>query len=81
MFKMCASNSHSYTHLKLALGIVREPTGWVLNFITSKYPGTHDIGLPRYSCDTTEEASFVARFAPRIIQCHDNKDVGLGRFH
>ena len=41
---MCASNSHSYTHLILALGIVREPTAWV--FITSKYPGTHGIGLP-----------------------------------
>ena len=42
MFRMCASNSHSYTHLTLALGIVRKPTLWV--FITSKYPGTHDIG-------------------------------------
>ena len=41
---MYASNSHSYTHLILALGIVRKPTVWV--FITSKYPGTHDIGLP-----------------------------------
>ena len=28
-------NSHSYTHLILALGIVREPT--VCGFITSKY--------------------------------------------
>ena len=45
MFRMCASNSHSYTHLILARGIVRKPTVWV--FITSKYPGTHDIGLPR----------------------------------
>ena len=44
MIRMCASNSHSYTHLILALGIVREPTVWVL--ITSKYPGIHDIGLP-----------------------------------
>ena len=44
MFRMCASNSHSYTHLILALGIVREPTVWV--FIPSKYPGTHDICLP-----------------------------------
>ena len=44
MFRMCASNSHSYTHLILALGIVREPTVW--NYITSEYPGTHDIGLP-----------------------------------
>ena len=43
---MYASNSHSYTHLILALGIVREPTAWVLNFITSQYPGIHDIGLP-----------------------------------
>ena len=41
---MYASNSHSYTHLILALGIVREPTVWL--FITSKYPGIHDIGLP-----------------------------------
>ena len=45
MFRMYASNSHSYTHLILALGIVREPTVW--GFITSKYPGIHDIGLPR----------------------------------
>ena len=43
MFRMYASNSHSYTHLILALGIVRKPTVWV--FITSKYPGIHDIGL------------------------------------
>ena len=46
MFKMYASNSHSYTYLILALGIVREPTIWV--FITSEYSGMHDIGLPRY---------------------------------
>ena len=39
---MYASNSHSYTHLIQALGIVRKPTVWV--FITSKYPGIHDIG-------------------------------------
>ena len=44
MIIMCASNSHSYTHLILALGIVRKPTVW--GIITSKYPGTHDIGLP-----------------------------------
>ena len=39
---MYARNSHSYTHLILALGIVREPTIWA--FITVKYPGIHDIG-------------------------------------
>ena len=38
---MYANNYHSYTHLILALGIVREPTIWVV--ITSKYPGIHDI--------------------------------------
>ena len=47
MFRMYASNYHSYTHLILALGIVREPTVWV--FITSQYPGIHDIGLPTFS--------------------------------
>ena len=41
---MYASNSHSYTHLILALGIVREPTVW--DFMTSQYFGIHDIGLP-----------------------------------
>ena len=44
MFRMYDSNSHSYTHLILALGIVRKPTIW--GFITSHYPGIHDIGLP-----------------------------------
>ena len=41
---MYASNSHSYTHLILALGIVIEPTLW--GFITSQYHGIHYIGLP-----------------------------------
>ena len=41
MYRMYAINSHSYTHLILALGIVREPTVWV--FITSQYPGIHDL--------------------------------------
>ena len=44
---MYASNSHSYTHLILALGIVRESTVW--GFITSKYPGIQDIGLAKGS--------------------------------
>ena len=41
---MYASTSHYYAHLILALGIVRKPTVW--GFITLKYPGIHDIGLP-----------------------------------
>ena len=44
MFRIYASNSHIYTHLILALGIVREPVVW--GFITSQYTGIHDIGLP-----------------------------------
>ena len=43
MFMMYASNSHSYTHLILALGIVRKPAVW--GVITSQYPGIYDIGL------------------------------------
>ena len=39
---MYASISHSYIHLVLALGIVKEPIVW--GFITSKYLGIHDIG-------------------------------------
>ena len=39
MFGVCARNDHSYTHLILALGIVREPTVW--GFITSHYSCTH----------------------------------------
>ena len=58
MFRMYASNSHRYTHLILALGIVREPTLWVL--ITSKYPGTHDIGLLRiWACKIRMACDFV----------------------
>ena len=37
---MYASNSHSYTHLILVLGIGREPTVW--GFITSKYSYTNE---------------------------------------
>ena len=44
MFRMYASNPHSYTHLIIALGIVRKLTMW--GFITSQYPGIHAIGLP-----------------------------------
>ena len=41
---MCARNYHSYTHLILALSIVRKPTVW--GFISSKIICMHDIGLP-----------------------------------
>ena len=46
MFRMYVSTSHSYTHLIIALGIVRKPTVWVC--ITLEYPGIqcHNIGLP-----------------------------------
>ena len=51
MFRMYASNSHSYTHLILALVIVRKPTVWGL-FITSEYPGIYDIGLSTSSLES-----------------------------
>ena len=66
MLRMCASNSHSYTHLIQALGIVREPTVWV--FITSEYPGTHDIGLPTHAharCSSSEWAPWERMFFMR----------------
>ena len=44
MSRVCARNYHRYTHLILALSIVREPTVW--GCMTSKYSCTHDIGLP-----------------------------------
>ena len=47
MFRIYACSSHSYTYLIIALVIAREPTVWV--FITSEYPGIHDIGLPNNS--------------------------------
>ena len=53
MFRMYACNSHSYTHLILALGIVREPTVWGFN--TSEYPGIHDIGLPTVVSQTWQD--------------------------
>ena len=42
MIRICARNNHRYTHLILALGIIREPTVW--GFMISKYSCTHDIG-------------------------------------
>jgi hypothetical protein len=49
MLRMYASNSHSYTHLILALGIVREPTVW--DFITSNI-SWHTLHWPAYYCTT-----------------------------
>ena len=48
---MFTSNLHTYTHLILALGIVREPTAWVFMIKTqsSQYPGIqwHDSIISR----------------------------------
>ena len=57
MFRVCARNYHSYTDLTRSLGIVREPTLWW--FITSKYPGTHDIGRAGYK--GLQAATWVTR--------------------
>jgi hypothetical protein len=39
MLRMYASNSHTYTHLILAMGIVREPTVWVFHALGHKGVG------------------------------------------
>ena len=52
---MYARTRHSYTHLILALGVVREPTVW--GFMTSQYPGKYDIGLPAVRPSMTIEAA------------------------
>ena len=62
MFRMYARNSHSHTHLILALGIVREPTVWI--FMTSKYPGIYDIGPP--TIGSPSKMSRVQRFDEAI---------------
>ena len=59
MFRMYASNSHSYTHLILALGIVREPAVW--GFITSEYPGVHDIARTMHMCASPRPRPTVTR--------------------
>ena len=94
---MYASNSHSYTHLILALGIVRKPTVW--GFITSKYPGIHDIGLateglactvgrlalePRGGGGLNElhDARLVEHMlAPRHLRARVKKEQTLNKLH
>ena len=78
---MCASNSHSYTHLIIALGIVREPTLWW--FITSKYPGTHDMTLACLLCGVqcTPHADCAGVQPPahtRLRVCDENAGGGGG---
>ena len=62
---MYASNIHSYTHLILALGIVKEPTVW--GFIASKYPGIHDIGQPTTSIDAKNQTAAWTLPLPSMI--------------
>ena len=58
MFRMYASNFHSYTHLIPALGIVRKPTVW--GFITSEYPDIHDTSLASIApCGTLQHAAHM----------------------
>ena len=70
MFIMFVSNYHSYTHLILALGIVRKPIVWV--FINLEYPGIHDIGLPSLANNRTPYStkSDKTAFCERIYELH-----------
>ena len=65
MLRVCARYYHSYTHLILAQGIVREPTVWV--FITSKYPDIREIGLPNYTHDYKNARSQCMPVIPIVI--------------
>ena len=73
MLRMCASNSHSYTHLIQALGIVRQPTVWV--FISSQYPGIHDTGLP--SVDITCRPSPMANTVSSCLDIKPSASVSM----
>ena len=70
---MYASNSHSNTHLILALGIVIEPTVWV--FITSKYPGIHDIGPPTFGPGSLQPYCCVAGGVTGLLRTAWVKDI------
>ena len=63
MFIIYANTFHSYTHLILALCSARKPTVW--GFITSKYPGKHDIGLPTHICFCIPS---ISRNVPHVSQ-------------
>ena len=80
---MYAIYSHSYTHLIQALGIVREPTVW--RFITSKYPGIHDTGLPICSALYAKRATprrdlrwNLGRAPPQLQQVHEAQGGSKG---
>ena len=74
---MYASNSHSYTHLILALGIVREPTIWV--FITSKYPDIRDIGLATTTTSVLEIECNQDSKMLGVVLSHGSPRVGCAR--
>ena len=85
---MYATNSHSYTHLILALGIVKEPTVW--GFITSKYYGIHYIGLPTYITRFAYRVGYsiyifrIHAFDFRIplrLNLHRDRNVSMARLH
>ena len=65
---MYARIYHRYTHLIPALGIVREPTVW--SFITSQYPGIHDMSLPSQGRHRRQT----------IACCRNRSDAGLDLF-
>ena len=75
---MYASNSHSYTRLILALGIVRKPT--VRIFITSPSLGIHDIGLPSDMCCLIFCIDFMLLIMQIcIFHVFDHADLEAGR--
>ena len=69
MFKMCPSNSHSYTHLILALDIVREPTVWwyitpnILAYMKLAGLTTASIRVPSFSTLDTSSGRYIPAYA------------------
>ena len=73
MFRRYASNSHSYTHLILALGIVREPTLW--GFITHTIMAYMTLAclLQEASGQGTEELVAMLREAHQSITSNNTR--------
>ena len=68
MFRVCACNNHSNTHVILALNITREPTVW--GCMTSEYTCTHDTGRPtrRLVLSNQLDAVAVALHGSHVVE-------------
>ena len=68
MFRIYASNSHSYTHLLLALGIVREPTV-CQDILPGCMPGYFEVINPHSVGSLTIPRALIGRDWPACYVC------------